>query len=207
MGASRRKTKAWLARHSRDTYVRKALAQGYRSRAAFKLVELDVSLGFLASARTVVDLGAAPGGWCQVARERCAQDAYIVGVDLVPITPLATVKFVQGDCTEPTVTASLLDGAKRPVDVVLCDAAPNISGFLERDDADFEHLHDAVLDYCVTQSARCLILKSFTGAPYDYARSRASEIFSTVGMRHLKSTKKHSRECYLFANKPQGPYN
>jgi 23S rRNA (uridine2552-2'-O)-methyltransferase len=118
-------SKQWLRRHVTDPYVRKAKEQGYRSRAAFKLLELNAKERFLRPGMTVVDLGAAPGGWSQVAAQQVAPKGRVLAIDLLPLAPISGVMVLQADFREP-VLLEKLGGEK--ADAVLCDVSPNLSG-------------------------------------------------------------------------------
>src|SRR5262245_14757030 len=133
--------KGWMARHVRDPYVKDAARQGYRSRAAFKLLELDARDRLMRPGMRVVDLGAAPGGWSQVAIARVGKTGRVVAADLTPIQPIAHVRFLQGDLRDPAIQSQLrdaLEGAQ--ADLVLSDMAPNLSGVAAADEARAQEL-------------------------------------------------------------------
>src|SRR5258708_1264253 len=119
----------WLQRHVKDPFVHKARAEGYRSRAAYKLMEINARERFLVPGATVVDLGAAPGGWSQVAVQKVSPGGRVVAVDLLEIAPMSGVTVLRGDCREPVIQAQLAQALEgRRADVVLSDMSPNISG-------------------------------------------------------------------------------
>ena len=198
------KTRAWHHRHVHDPYVRQATEQGYRSRAAFKLMEIDDRDRLLRPGLTVVDLGCAPGGWCQVAAQRLKGQGRIVGIDLLPMTGLAGVEFIQGDIAEPATLHRIqaaLGG--RPADLVICDMAPNISGVAMADQARVYALAELALDL----ACRCLqprgafLVKVFQGSGFDdYVRALRSR-FESVQTRKPGASRDRSREVYLLARK------
>lgn len=123
----------WLSRHINDPYVNLAKSEGYRSRAAYKLKEIDDKFKLLKNVRTIVDLGCAPGGWLQIAKERARKDAQIVGIDLLEVSPLDDVKLIQGDFTQDEVLLELEKLIPQKVDLIMSDMAANSSGNKEVD--------------------------------------------------------------------------
>ena len=165
--ASRTKSsQQWLRRHVTDPYVRKAQAAGYRSRAAYKLLEIDAKDKLLRRGAKVVDLGAAPGGWAQVAAEKVKPGGAVIAVDLLEVAPIAGVTLLRGDFREPEVREAVvaaLGGAK--ADLVLSDMSPNISGIASADQARAAQLADSALDFCRGHLAPdgAFLLKVFQG--------------------------------------------
>jgi 23S rRNA (uridine2552-2'-O)-methyltransferase len=144
-------SKAWMHEHVSDAYVRQARAQGYRSRAAFKLLEIDRHDRLFRRDMTVVDLGAAPGGWSQVAAEKVGSRGRVVAVDLLPITPVPGVIFVQGDFAQAKIEAEVRRALEeRSVDLVISDMAPNISGIALTDQAKCIGLAEAARDFALS---------------------------------------------------------
>lgn len=195
------KTHAWHHRHVHDYYVREAQTQGYRSRAAFKLLEIDDRDRLFRPGMTVVDLGAAPGGWCQVAAERLKGKGRILGVDLLEITPLHGVEFIQGDFTEAAILASLetaLGG--RAVDLVICDMAPNISGVSSADQAKSYYLAELALDFARNwlQPEGSFLVKVFQGEGFEAFMKAMRSVFRVVAVRKPKASRERSREVYLL---------
>ena len=137
--------KAWLQRHVKDQYVRKAKAQGYRSRAAFKLIELDEKEKLLRPGMTVVDLGAAPGGWSQVAAKRVAPGGRVIAIDLLETAPISGVTVLKADFRDKVLLDSL---AGRQADAVLSDLSPNLSGIGNVDQSRALELTGAAIDLC-----------------------------------------------------------
>ncbi len=196
------KTRAWHHRHVHDPYVRQAREQGYRSRAAFKLMEIDDRDRLLRPGMTVVDLGCAPGGWCQVVAQRLKGTGRIVGVDLLPMTGLPGVEYIQGDFSEAATLDRIRDAlGGRPVDLVICDMAPNISGVDVADQAKAYALAELALAF----AARCLqpkgafLVKVFQGSGFEaYVRAMRS-LFKSVQARKPGASRDRSREVYLLA--------
>jgi len=196
------KTRAWHHRHVNDFYVRQSVEQGYRSRAAYKLLEIDARDHLLRPGLVVVDLGCAPGGWCQVAAERMRGQGRIVGIDLLEMTGLNHVTFMQGDFTEDATLAELERGLQgRRVDLVLSDMAPNISGVVAADQARAYDLAELALDFAAKwlQPEGVFLVKVFQGAGFeDYVR-RLRATFRAVATRKPKASRDSSREVYLLA--------
>lgn len=191
----------WLDEHRRDPYVQAAARDGYRSRASYKLIEIDKRTGVLDGVRSVVDLGAAPGGWCQVVRKR-APRAVIVGVDLLPIDPIDGVTCFRADFTEAagqsTVRQSLPDGR---ADLVLSDMAPNMSGVRSADQARSELLVEMALDFAseVLRPGGDFLAKVFQGAGFEDWMRTARERFDTVRVIKPQASRDRSRETYVLA--------
>ena len=189
----------WLLRQLNDPYVAAARAQGFRSRAAFKLIELDDRYHLIARGARVVDLGAAPGGWSQVAMQRGA--AAVVGLDLLPIDPVAGATFLEGDFLDPQMPArlaSLLGGAP---DLVLSDMAPNTTGHAATDHVRIVALAEAALDFAVRTLAPRggFVAKVFQGGSERQLQGEMKRLFASV--RHAKppASRKDSSELYVVA--------
>ena len=199
---SRSKTsKAWMREHINDPYVQKAKAEGYRSRAAYKLMELDQKDRLLAPGQLVVDLGTAPGSWSQVAAAKLGAKGRVVAVDLLPMEPLPRVHFVQGDFREQAVLDELLQalgGSK--ADLVICDLAPNISGIAVSDQARSMYLAELALEF----SRQCLrpggslLVKVFQGAGFTEFLRAMRKAFAKVGSRKPEASRGRSSEMYLL---------
>lgn len=191
-------SKQWMREHVNDPFVQRAQKEGYRSRAAYKLLEIDERDRLLKPGTVVVDLGATPGGWSQVA---AAKGCKVVALDLLPLQPLAGVEFIQGDFREDAVLAELerrLDG--KPVGLVISDMAPNISGIGMSDQARAMHLAELALDFA-TQHLRpggAFLVKVFQGAGFEeYFRLMRSS-FARVVTRKPKASRDRSSELYLL---------
>lgn len=195
------KTRAWHHRHVHDPYVRQATAQGYRSRAAFKLIGIDARDRLLKPGMTVIDLGCAPGGWCQVAAERLQGRGRVIGVDLLPMAALAGVHFIQGDFTATDTRAEIeaaLGGGR--ADLVLCDAAPNISGVTVADQARSYALAEEALAFAVEhlQPKGAFLVKVFQGSGFEAFVRLMRASFQQVLVRKPEASRDRSRELYLL---------
>ena len=194
--------KAWMHEHLSDPYVKEATRRGYRSRAAFKLLELDERDHVLQPGRAVVDLGAAPGSWSQVLRERLAGRSVIVAIDLLPMEPIPGVRFVQGDFESDEGWAALETAlAGTPVDLVISDMSPNLSGIDVVDQARSMRLAELALDFASThlQPGGDLVVKVFQGAGLETFQRAVQRDFSKVYLRKPKASRDRSREHYVVA--------
>jgi len=205
---SRSKTsKAWMREHVNDPYVQKAKAEGYRSRAAYKLLELDKKDRLLAPGQLVVDLGAAPGSWSQVAAARVGARGRVVAVDLLPMKALTGVHFVQGDFREQAVLDALfaaLGGNK--ADLVISDLAPNISGIGVSDQARAMHLAELALEcarLCLKPGGS-LLVKVFQGAGFAEFLGAMRKAFDKVSSRKPDASRGRSSEMYLLGRGLKG---
>jgi len=192
--------KAWMQEHVNDPYVKEAQRRGYRSRAAFKLLELDARDKLLRPGITVVDLGAAPGSWSQVLRERVGSSGRIVAIDVLPMDLLAGVEFVQADFREDTglaIVEEVLGNA--PVDLVVSDMAPNLSGIDPVDQARSVHLGELALEFAIShlREGGDLVVKVFQGAGLPELQRAIGARFAKVYVRKPKSSRDRSRETFL----------
>jgi 23S rRNA (uridine2552-2'-O)-methyltransferase len=192
----------WLQRHVKDPYVRKARSDGYRSRAAFKLIEINTRDRLLAPGARVVDLGAAPGGWSQVAAQKVSPGGRVVAVDLLEIAPLPGVTVLRGDCREPAIQAQLaaaLGGVK--ADVVLSDLSPNISGIASADQARAAELVQMAIDFCGAQlkAEGVFLVKVFLGGEFAGVLKEMKLKFRRVRTLKPAASREESRETYLLA--------
>ena len=187
--------------HVTDAYVQRAKQEGYRSRASYKLMEIIERDHLLRPGMRVVDLGAAPGGWSQVVAKQLAGSGRVIALDLLEMTPMAGVTFIQGDFREDEVLAGLvkaLDG--RPVDLVISDMAPNISGIALADQARAMHLAELALDFAVQhlKPGGNFLVKVFQGEGFDeYIRALRSH-FRQVVTRKPKASRGRTNETYLL---------
>jgi 23S rRNA (uridine2552-2'-O)-methyltransferase len=191
-----------MQRHVNDPFVQQSRREGYRSRAAYKLLELQDRDGFLSPGQVVVDLGAAPGGWLQVAAQAVGPSGKVIGIDLLPIEPLGDVTVIQGDFREDGGLAALdaaLDG--RAVDLVLSDMAPNISGVAAVDQPRAMYLCELALDFCRDRlrPGGGLVCKAFQGEGFDAWLQDVKGAFGKVATRKPKASRPNSREVYLVA--------
>ena len=205
---SRSKTsKAWMREHINDPYVQRATAEGYRSRAAYKLLELDKKDRLLVPGQLVVDLGAAPGSWSQVVVAKLGTKGRVVAVDLLPMEPLAGVHFVQGDFREQEVLdALLLALGGRKADLVISDLAPNISGIGVSDQARSMYLCELALEFarqCLAPGGS-LLVKVFQGAGFTEFLAAMRKAFAKVGSRKPEASRGRSSEMYLLGKGLKG---
>ncbi len=189
----------WLERQLNDPYVQRAKAEGWRSRAAFKLLEIDARFHLLRRGARVIDLGCAPGGWVQVAQK--AGVGAVVGVDLLPVDPIAGAQMIEGDFTDPATPARLLADLGAPPDVVLSDMAPNTSGHRETDHLRIVNLIEAAADFARAslRPGGAFVAKSFQGGAEGGLLQRLKADYASV--RHFKpgASRAESSEVYLVA--------
>ena len=194
--------KAWMAEHVNDPWVKESVRLGYRSRAAFKLIELAAKDGLFRPGIVAVDLGAAPGSWSQVLRARLGPKATIVAIDLLPMEPLPGVTFVQADFRADEGLAALekaLNG--RRVDLVVSDLSPNLSGVEAADQARSVHLGELALEFgkAWLQPGGDLVVKAFQGEGFAELRRAIEVHFGKVHVRKPKASRDRSREVYIVA--------
>lgn len=191
----------WLKEHFSDEYVRRAKKEGWRSRAVFKLEEIQARDRLLKPGMTVVDLGAAPGGWSQYAVRAVGAKGAVVALDILPMDALAGVEFIQGDFREETVLENLraLLG-ERPVDLVMSDMAPNMSGMDAVDQPRSMYLAELALDFAaqVLRPGGDLLVKVFQGVGFDEFVRGARAHFEKVTVRKPQASRARSREVYLL---------
>lgn len=190
-----------MRRHVTDPYVKRAQAEGYRSRAAYKLQELAVRERLLRPGMMVVELGAAPGGWSQVVAKAVAPGGQLIALDARDMPALPGVTFIRGDFREAATVAEL-EGvvAGRPVDLVLSDMAPNISGIASTDQARAVALAELALDFAVKhlKPQGNFLVKTFQGAGFDAFAKTMRERFRQVLVRKPEASRSRSREVYLL---------
>lgn len=194
-------SKAWMCEHVNDAYVQRAKAEGYRSRAAFKLMEIDERDRLLHAGMVVVDLGAAPGSWSQVAVQRAGTQGRVIALDLLPVAPMQGLTVIEGDFLETEVLERLeasLAGAR--VDVVLSDMAPNMSGIELVDQARGIHLAELALDFCINHLMPDgkFLVKVFQGQGFMEYRKAMQKQFRTLQVRKPKASRDRSAEVYLL---------
>ncbi len=205
---SKKVNKAWLNDHINDPYVKMAQRDGFRARAAYKLKEIDETLRLIHPGQVVVDLGSVPGAWSQYLRRRFAPAGAAVGelngtliaLDLLDMEPIEGVRFILGDFREDAVSQALtdmLDG--RPVDVVLSDMAPNLSGIESSDAARVAHLVELALDFAVRhlRPEGALVCKTFHGSGYSQLVKLFKETFRVVKPIKPKASRDKSAETFL----------
>jgi len=210
---SKKINKAWINDHVNDPYVRLAQREGYRARAAYKLKEIDEALGLIKPGQVVVDLGSAPGAWSQYLRRRFAPKTAgsggaavgellgtIIALDILPMEPIEGVLFIQGDFREAAVAEQLhLAVAGRPVDVVVSDIAPNLSGIEAADAARMEHLIELGLEFARDhlKPGGAMVAKMFHGSGYDQLVRLFRQQFRVVKPIKPKASRDKSSETFL----------
>jgi 23S rRNA (uridine2552-2'-O)-methyltransferase len=218
--AKNRFNQSWLHDHINDPYVKMAQREGYRARAAYKLKEIDEQDKLIRAGQVVVDLGAAPGSWSQYVRNKLAAsprrdaahdggiDGTIIALDLLPMEPIADVHFIQGDFREDSVLEQLeqLVG-ERPVDLVISDMAPNLSGVAIADAARIEHVCDLALEFSQNhlKPDGALLVKCFHGSGYSQIVEKFKQQFKTVAARKPKASRDKSSETFILGKHLKRP--
>lgn len=220
--AKKKSRSNWIQQHLDDPYVKKAQIDGYRSRASYKLLEIDDKYNLIKPGMTIVDLGAAPGGWSQVARERMGESGKITALDLLPMDPIEDVRFIQGDFEDIEVLEMLsqaldpgspvpgsiatgsiatrsLEGS-RPLDLVISDMAPNLSGMKAVDQPKAVYLTELALEFAdnLLKEGGSLVTKCFEGEGIDAVRKAFRDKFEKVINFKPKASRDKSREIYLI---------
>ncbi|MCK9201531.1 MAG: 23S rRNA (uridine(2552)-2'-O)-methyltransferase RlmE [Gallionella sp.] len=196
-------SKQWMREHINDPFVQLAQKEGYRSRAAYKLLEIDAKDHLLKPGMVVVDLGATPGGWSQVAAQKVGRGGKVIGLDLLPLDPLAGVDFIQGDFRDDAVLKQLEDLLQgRPVGLVISDMAPNISGIVSADQARAMHLAELAMEFALEHLTLegSFLVKVFQGAGFEEYLKQLRSSFSKVASRKPKASRDRSSEVYLLAS-------
>jgi 23S rRNA (uridine2552-2'-O)-methyltransferase len=204
--ARSKSSKAWMREHVNDPYVQRAKAEGYRSRAAFKLMELDAKDRLLRPGAVVVDLGAAPGGWAQVAAAKVGRSGRVVALDLLEMGAIPGVTFIRGDFTEESTLAALDAAlAGRQVDLVLSDMAPNMSGVPASDAARMVYLNELAADFAFERlsGSGVLLMKTFQGAGFAELMKDLRARFGQLLSRKPDASRDRSAEMYLLARNPR----
>ncbi|QSP93323.1 23S rRNA (uridine(2552)-2'-O)-methyltransferase RlmE [Marinobacter salinisoli] len=200
--ARSKSSKQWLNEHVNDVYVKRAQNEGYRSRASYKLLELIDKDKLVRPGMVTMDLGSAPGGWSQVLASIVGDKGRVIASDILPMDAMAGVDFIQGDFTEDDVfdeIMAILDNA--PVDLVVSDMAPNISGINAADQASSMYLVELALDMArqVLKPGGSFVAKVFQGAGYDEYLKDVRSSFDKVLIRKPDASRPRSREVYLVA--------
>ena len=201
--ARTRTSKAWMREHFNDTYVQLARKEGWRSRAAFKLMEIDDKDNLLKRGEVVVDLGATPGGWSQVAVKRVGDSGLVFALDLLEMEPIHGVEFIQGDFRENDVLDKLKEKLKgRQVGLVMSDMAPNMSGVPLIDQARIMHLAELSLEFALAHMKPdgAFLVKVFQGTDYEKFFRSMREAFKTVVVRKPDASRDRSAELYLLGH-------
>ena len=201
-------SKAWMTQHVNDVYVQSCKRDGWRSRAAYKLIEIDRQDNLLRPGTRVVDLGSAPGGWSQVAAAKVGGRGNVIALDRLEMSPIDGVTFIQGDFTEDAVLASLeasLGGA--PVDLVISDMAPNFTGVAATDQARAAYLNELALEFAGKwlQPGGSLLAKAFHGRDFEVFRNEMRQRFAVFVERKPEASRDRSAEVYLLGKGLKAP--
>lgn len=205
--AKNKSNQNWLHDHINDPYVKLAQKEGFRARAAYKLKEIDEVEKLIKPGQIIVDLGSTPGSWAQYARRKMAGKegggihGRIIGLDLLPMEPIADVDFIQGDFREQAVAdqlAQLLGGQK--LDLVLSDMAPNLSGIAAADAARIEDIVDLAIEFACQhlKPSGCLLVKCFNGSGYNQILEQFRQVFRVVSSKKPKASRDRSSEIFLL---------
>jgi len=197
-------SKAWMQEHLNDAFVKQAQKQGYRARAAYKLMEIDDKDRLIKPGMVVVDLGSAPGSWSQVAMQRLKGQGHVIALDILPMVGIGGVDFIQGDFREDAVLAELedkLDG--KLVDLVISDMAPNMSGISSVDQANAAYLTELAVDFSSKwlKPGGNFLVKVFIGSGFEEIVSMMRDTFEKVVTRKPKASRDRSSEVYLLGLK------
>jgi 23S rRNA (uridine2552-2'-O)-methyltransferase len=191
----------WLARNARDKYVKRARQEGARSRAIYKLEEIDRRDRLLQPGMTVVDLGAAPGGWSQYVKSRVGDSGRVLALDILPMEPIVGVEFIEGDFAEPPVLDLLTQRLQgKPVDLVISDMAPNMSGVTSVDQARSMSLAELALEFSdkSLKPGGSLLIKTFQGAGFNEFFAQMRRRFEKLATRKPSASRAESKEIYLL---------
>ena len=197
-------SKAWMQEHLNDAFVRQAQKDGYRARAAYKLIEIDDKDHLIKPGMAVVDLGSAPGSWSQVVAQRLKGQGKIIALDILPMVGIGGVDFIQGDFREDAVLAELEDRLNgQPIDLVISDMAPNISGIGSVDQANATYLTELAVDFSLKwlKPNGNFLVKVFIGSGFEEIVKLMRESFEKVVTRKPKASRDRSSEVYLLGLK------
>ena len=202
MAVRSKSSKAWLNEHVNDHYVHQAQKDGYRARAAYKLLEINEKDKLIKPGTVLADLGGAPGSWSQVAAQLAGGNGRVFALDILPMDEIAGVSFIQGDFREEGVLAefeSLL--GQRALDLVICDMAPNMSGNAVTDQARSFYLCELALDFAAAhlKSGGSFLVKVFQGEGFDEYLTQIRSLFTKVKIRKPDASRARSREVYIVA--------
>ena len=195
------KNRDWIKQHIKDPYVKQSQKDGYRSRASYKLLEIVEKERMIRPGMTVVDLGSAPGGWSQVASRLVGHEGRLHSLDILPMDPIAGVDFIQGDFTEQNIFDDLLLLiGNRPVDLVISDMAPNLSGVASADAARMEHIAELAVEFAMAhlKPEGALLIKCFHGSGYSQIVEMFKRHFKIVAPRKPKASRDKSSETFLL---------
>lgn len=191
----------WRKKQSQDRYFRQAKEEGYRARSAFKLIQMNETFKLIRRGDRVLDLGAAPGGWSQVARELVGPEGQVIALDIAAMEPIPGVMILQGDMNSPQVQEEVIKAAGGEMDVVLCDAAPSVSGLRDRDHALSIELAESALHVArqLLRPGGSFVVKVFEGESFPAYLQEVRRSFATVKPHHPPASREESREIYVVA--------
>ena len=196
-----RTSKAWMQEHLNDEFVKLAHKEGYRARAAYKLIEIDDKDRLIKQGMTVVDLGSTPGSWSQVVVQRLHGNGRVIALDILDMIPIAGVSFIRGDFREEAVLKQLEEMLNvKQVDLVIADMAPNMSGIADVDQAGAAHLTELALDFSQVwlKPGGNLLVKVFIGSGFEEILGNMRSLFDKVVTRKPKASRDRSSELYLL---------
>jgi 23S rRNA (uridine2552-2'-O)-methyltransferase len=199
-----RTSKAWMQEHLNDEFVKRAQKEGYRARAAYKLIEIDDKDKLIRPGMTIVDLGAAPGSWSQVVVQRLKGQGKIIALDILDMLAIPNVEFIQGDFRDEAVLKQLEEKLNnKPVDLVIADMAPNISGISDVDQASAMYLAELALEFSQQwlKPQGNFLVKVFIGSGFDEIVKMMRQQFEKVVTRKPKASRDRSSEVYLLGLK------
>ena len=199
---SKPKRREWIKQHLKDPYIKRAKQDGFRSRASYKLLEILGQDDLITPGMAVVDLGAAPGGWSQVVASIVGTKGFVLAIDIKPMEKIEGVKIVLGDFNEDVVLEKLLrETERRPIDLVISDMAPNVTGMKDIDQPRIRQLADIALDFAmkVLKPDGAFIVKLFQGSDINEFVQNVRTVFNTVKIKKPQASKSKSREVYLVA--------
>lgn len=208
MAKKSQSSRRWLKEHVNDPYVKLAQKEGYRSRAAYKLLEIQAKDHLIKPGMTVVDLGGAPGGWTQVLVKLVGVHGHVIALDCLAMEPIAGAFCLQGDFTEDTTVERLIEAIDaRPIDIIVSDMLPNLSGIKGVDQPKSMYLMELALDFVEKQlrPGGHFIAKVFQGEGFDELLKQIRASFKTVSIRKPESSRSRSAELYLVAKGFRGP--
>jgi 23S rRNA (uridine2552-2'-O)-methyltransferase len=196
-----KKSRQWIRQHLADPYVKSAQKEGFRSRAAYKLLEIHKKDNLIRSGSCIIDLGAAPGAWSQVAAQYVGQKGQVIAVDRLPMVALPGVQFIQGDILEPNTLQAVQQAITTPIDLVLSDMAPNLTGINSVDQPRMMELAELALGFAmqVLKPKGHFVLKLFQGEGFDPFLKSLRAHFARVKIRKPAASRSKSSEVYLIA--------
>ena len=196
-------SKSWIKRHVKDPFVIQSQKDGYRSRAAYKLIEIDKKYHIIKTGTTAVDLGAAPGGWSQVLSKKIGSTGKVIAVDLLEMPPIGNIDFIQGDFSEKKILQDIENKLKSTeLDLVISDMAPNISGIKMVDQQKAIYLNELALEFAKNHLKQngFFLVKSFVGVNFDEFLTELKISFKKVFKIKPDSSRSRSSEIFLLAH-------